>query len=309
MKKRLFMVLFAVGMIAITLLTGCSDSQSISVDTPKWNIVVDTKITHPTHTEAFHNENYGLTVGYGGETHYTNDAGKEWPKSDIKAMCRYCIDIVDENLAWSGGNGDGVFYTNDGGRTWNEAGKVKLGGTHIHIDFIDNNVGWIATYKKCASTKDGGNTWTELALPEEIEGISAIFLRTAEHAYLLSNDGWLFTTSDGGTTWDKQNLEFENYEVKDEKGNPGLFKNNVAIADINFTDDNNGIIVFAGIAPGQGSIAWCLTTDDAGDTWVSEKIVPKEGFSANKVYLSSDGKYLTLGNFKKELIVMKRTEM
>ena len=93
-------------------------------------------------------------------------------------------------------------------------------------------------------------------------------LRTAEHAYLLSNDGWL-TTSDGGTTWDKQNLEFENYEVKDEKGNPGLFKNNVAIADINFTDDNNGIIVFAGTAPARFDSV-VLTTDDAGDTWVSE---------------------------------------
>ena len=80
----------------------------------------------------------------------------------------------------------------------------------------------------------------------------------------------------------------------------------MALADICFTDNDNGIIVFSGIVPGEGTKAFCLTTNDGGESWTSEELEPKEDFTVNKVYISSDGMYLTLGSNDSKLIVMKR---
>ncbi|NLK99240.1 MAG: hypothetical protein GX271_01105 [Clostridiales bacterium] len=210
-----------------------------------------------------------------------------------------------ENLAWSGGNNN-VRVTKDGGKTWSEVTDINLGGMHLAIDFIDDKVGWIAYNKKCAKTNDGGSTWTELDLPEDIKSIAAICLRTQEDGYLLTNNGLFYTTADGGSTWSSRDLDFESYGVIDEKGNPGLYKKSTSMADICFTDEDKGVVIFSSIVPGEGTKAFCLTTNDGGENWTSEKLEPKEGFIVNRVYISSDGLYLTLGSNDGQLLVMKR---
>jgi photosystem II stability/assembly factor-like uncharacterized protein len=306
MMRKILGILLILIMLVSVLLTGCSKKDGASANAVKWSTVVDNKITHPSNIEGFLNESYGITIGYGGEIHYSYDQGQSWPESENSSMCRFCLDIVDENLAWCGGNGNDVRVTKDGGKTWSEVTDVNLNGMHLSIDFVDDKMGWIASNKRCSVTKDGGVTWTELALPEDIKSIAAISLRTSENGYLLTNSGLLFMTADGGSTWSSKDLNLESYGVIDEKGNPGLFKKNMALADICFTDDDNGIIVFSGIVPGEGTKAFCLTTNDGGESWTSEELEPKEDFTVNKVYISSDGMYLTLGSNDSKLIVMKR---
>lgn len=273
-----------------------------------WTTIIDTEYTHKSNMEGFFNENYGITVGYGGEIHYTNDGGQTWPQGTNSSACRFCIDIIDENLTWSGGNGAHVRVTKDGGKSWEAVTDANLGSIHSNIDFIDNTTGWISTFTKCAVTEDGGTTWTELTLPEDVKSIAAICLRTPDDGYLLSHNGLFFTTSDGGATWSKQDLKIEDYKVINSKSKPGLFKNNSAVADISFTDKDNGIIIFTGIVPGEGYKVWAITTFDGGTTWEAEQITTAEGFKPTKVFLSGDGRYLTLCSVDKRIIVMKRME-
>lgn len=271
-----------------------------------WKTIIDTQISFNTNIEGFLNEQYGISVGVSGEIHYSADGGKTWPKAENTSMCRFSLDIVDENLSWCGGNGNGVRVSRDGGKTWTAVTDANLGGGHSNIDFVDDTTGWITTLSKCAFTKDGGTTWTELTLPEDLKGIAATCLRTPLDGYILTHDGLLFTTADGGATWSKKDLEIKNYEVYDLKNNPGLNRINLALADISFTDKDNGIIVFTGMEPGKGYKTWCLTTSNGGADWTSELIPAIEGFSPVKVFLSGDGQYLTLGSLSKRMIVMKR---
>ncbi len=285
-----------------------SSDESAQLPESNWTVVLDSQISHPTNIAGYLNENFGITVGFAGEIHYSNDGGQTWPRSENSSMCRFCLDIVDENLAWCGGNGNSVRVTNDGGKTWKAVTDANLDGGHANIDFVDATNGWIASQKKCAVTTDGGTTWTMLTLPEDVKSIAAICLRTTNDAYLMTHNGLFFKTGDGGATWNKYDLKIEDYEVYDSKSNPGLAKNNVAVADISFSDENNGLIVFTGMTPGKGNNAWCLTTTDGGTTWVPEKFAPAEGFSPTKVFISGDCKYITMGSYGNQHITMKHKD-
>jgi|LSQX01.3.fsa_nt_gb photosystem II stability/assembly factor-like uncharacterized protein len=288
--------------------TNQSDQEppEIPANNSQWSIVLDTEIPHSTNIEGFLNEEYGITVGFGGEIHYSIDSGKTWPQGENSSLCRICLDIVDENLAWCGGMGNAVRVTKDGGKTWTEVSDVDLGGGHSNIDFIDDKTGWIASLTKCAATNDGGATWTELILPEEVKGIASICLSSPQDAYLLTLNGFFFTSSDGGATWSKQDLDLDKYQIYDSRQKLGLNKTNIAVADISFTDKGNGTIILTGIEPGKGYKVWCLTTTDCGANWTAELLDPIEGFSPVKVFLSGEGKYLTLGSMSKRLVVLKR---
>lgn len=331
MRKKSFCAILAAVMVLSMLLTGCTSSKlpndenipgtpaqetdgdatvtspddSTPIPESSWTVVIDTEIPHQTNIAGFLNENYGISVEPYGKIHCSNDGGQTWAESENSSMCRFSLDIVDEDLAWSGGAGNHVRVSSDGGKTWSEVSDINMGGGHSNIDFVDDTTGWITTLQKCAVTKDGGVTWTELELPEDADSIAAICLRTADNGYLLTHRGLLFTTADGGTTWSSNDLGLEAYEICNIKNKPELDKNNVALADISFSDENNGIIVFTGISPGKGRKTWCLTTGDGGASWTAELLVPPEGFTPTKVFISGDCKYITLGANSNQSIVMK----
>ena len=280
-----------------------TDESTAPLDSD-WTLVVDNVISHQTYICGFLNDQEGVTVGYGGEIHYTADGGKSWPQAQNNSACRFSVDIVDENLMWCGGNGGNVRVSKDGGKTWSAVTDINLGGMHSCIDFLDDTTGWIATINKIAATKDGGMTWTEIAAPKEAKGIGSVCLRTPEDAYLLSNNGLFFVTDDGGATWNQYELDFDQYGIMaDLKGTPGLYKSTIALADISFTDENNGVMIFTGTKPGKGYETWSLTTTDGGKTWDSRVFPTVEEFSATKVFLTNDGKYLTLGDNYNHIMV------
>ncbi|NLK87559.1 MAG: hypothetical protein GX279_08725 [Clostridiaceae bacterium] len=281
-------------------------------DTPlsesSWSIVLDTEISHPTNMAGFLNESFVITVGPYGEIHYSVDGGQTWPEGENESMCRFSLDIVDENIAWCGGAGNNVRSSVDGGKTWRALEDVDLGGGHANIDFIDDTTGWLAAQKKLVATNDAGESWSELALPEGAKSIAAICLRTANDGYLLTHDGLFCKTADGGAAWSSQDLEMANYEIVDTKQKPGLDKNNIALADISFSDENNGIIIFSGVSPGKGFKTWCLRTGDGGASWTSEQLPLPEGFSATRVFTSGDCNYITVGSHSQRFILLKSKE-
>lgn len=280
-------------------------TQETTAEQSMWAIAHNNKIEHPVNIAGFLNEDIGFTVGFSGEVHYTIDAGQTWPEGENSSMCLFCLDIIDENLVWAAGNGYNVRVSHDGGKTWDAASDISLGGMPSNIDFVDDTTGWIATQSRFASTKDGAATWTEMALPEGAESIAAISLRTAQDGYLLTREGQLFTTADGGATWSGQDLGLKDYGIIDMQKEPKLGKSNIAAADISFTDEKNGTIVLTGMYSEGGFIAWCLTTADGGATWEAEQI-PDLGFSATKVFLTTDGQYLTMASNGNDTALLKR---
>lgn len=270
-----------------------------------WKVVADSMVSHNTHIEGFINETSGITVGFAGEIHYTEDGGASWPKSENSSYCRFCLDIVDEQLAWSGGNGNHVRVSKDGGKTWSEVTDINLDGCHSNIDFINDTTGWVCTASRCAITTDGGTTWTEITLPEGMDAIAATALRTSKDGYILTVGGQLYITADAGATWSMQDLDIQSYNIINLDLEPQLSRNDIAVADMTFSDEQNGMIVFSGIEQGKGTKIYCLRTSDGGVTWDSELVTLVDNFNPTKVFLTSDGKYLTLGSITKRIVVYK----
>ena len=116
-------------------------------DTPlsesSWSIVLDTEISHPTNMAGFLNESFVITVGPYGEIHYSVDGGQTWPEGENESMCRFSLDIVDENIAWCGGAGNNVRSSVDGGKTWRALEDVDLGEvTQISTLLTTQRGGW-----------------------------------------------------------------------------------------------------------------------------------------------------------------------
>jgi photosystem II stability/assembly factor-like uncharacterized protein len=99
---------------------------------------------------------------------------------------------------------------------------------------------------------------------------------------------------------------FKNYDITDINKQPRLNRSIPTSADISFTDETSGTIVFIGkSASGAGYHTWCLTTEDGGATWKSARISLTD-FSPSKVFLSGDGKYLTLSDINNDTVVLKK---
>jgi photosystem II stability/assembly factor-like uncharacterized protein len=305
--------LYSCAATALFLLTaiqtaGCSSAApAAGPDTGEssWTPVLECKISRSMFIAGFLNENYGVSLGVNGDISYSGDGGKTWSESENGYRC-LCLDIIDENTVWCGGSARGVYTSKDGARTWIAATKLNLIKDHSNIDFIDGDIGWVATSSHLAGTSDGGATWTKIPLPEGADGVAALCLRTPEDGGILSRDGMLHVTADGGATWSSRDLGFKNYDIIDLQKQPRLSISNLTLADISFTDELNGTIVFIGrAAAGPGDHTWCLTTSDGGTAWESE-LIPETEFTPSRVFISGDGQYLTLSDASNNAVVWKR---
>ena len=124
---------------------------------------------------------------------------------------------------------------------------------------------------------------------------------------MLTLDGKFLTTKDAGQTWSSQDFDFAGYKFVDQNNKSGtLVMSNTAVAEISFTDENNGIVIFIGIVPGAGYQTWSFSTADGGTTWIKEQIKAADDFNPTTLNLSRDGKHLTLSDNKKRVISLER---
>ncbi len=159
-----------------------------------------------------------------------------------------------------------LFWTSDAGQTWREISPaIPTDATIQDVKFIDSNHGWVlwttsnsdgSLNFQLARTADNSKTWTMSSLPLFQAGEIASFADKAEMGWLDPQTGWisvkqssgsnfsigsLFTTSDGGVSWNRFALP---------------------IADkIYFSDPQNGWAIGG---PSGGQI---FATSDGGATW------------------------------------------
>lgn len=291
----------------IILLTGCSPAavleassdavQDVQPAEPEasqevvqspWQIVGTSTYTHAVNYGGFMDESFGVTVGYAGEVHYTTDGGAAWPQSTNASMCRFGLDIVDEQIAWHCGNGGHVRLSKDGGRTWEAVANFGPNAPNQcrFLSFLDATTGWAATQSLLGATSDGGQTWQEIALPEGVELIMAIQLRTPQDGYLLASNGNLYLTSDGGQSWAAQALDFTQDAYLAKMASP--------IVAMRFMDEKRGMIVLPRGNAEEGFFVWSAYTEDGGATWRQDQTPVEKGIPF--LYLSRDASTLTVLN-------------
>lgn len=269
-----------------------------------WKELSRQTIEHKANYAGFLSDTYGITVGYAGEIHYTNDGGKTWPAGENNSACRFGLDILNENVALASGNSGQNRITRDGGKTWQELTNYGLfePNHNRYISIVDENTFWLASQKKIGRSADSGKTWQEIELPEEMAPISAITFQTADEGYVLNATGTLFATKDGGKTWSKQSIDFQKLGIKNGK----LTIYSAPWACLRFTDAQNAVMALYATMDAGGSRIIILKTADGGKTWKDEFLPGSYVLTA--VYLSRDAKYLTLYSINKELVVLSDTE-
>lgn len=272
-----------------------------------WILVRDITATNNTNVVGFINEDHGITVGGENEIFYTYDGGLTWTQAEGVSNWRYGMCFVNEDLVWAGGWHNAISISRDGGKTWSDPGEFRTAIKLSQLSFIDDKTGWVATYADFGATNDGGVTWTVMNMPEGVKRIGAIDLLTADIGYLLTLDGWLYTTKDSGATWSGIDLDLKRFGIVDMKNRTGwLNESMVAVAELCFLDENNGMVIFIGPVTGKGYQVWMLETNDGGATWREELIALVPDYNATVLYLTEDGKYLTLCDNWKRTLVLKR---
>jgi photosystem II stability/assembly factor-like uncharacterized protein len=187
---------------------------------------------------------------------------------------------VDVQTVWQCGIRN-IAVSTDSGQTWENS--EGAGGRNCIVSFADAETGWIYGLLRLNATTDGGQTWEEVELPERID-IVALSLRTADDGYMLSEDGVLYTTQDGGKSWSSIQLDVGEY------GEMMLAPSDFPTAAIRFFDADNGVIVLSLVGGGRSSVV-ALRTMDGGETWTSESVVSGD---AGVLYLTRDAKFLTV---------------
>lgn len=325
MKKICYIVYLVCLMLAFSMIgSGCSQKEEKTADTTNqitegaaqdasttpvaeevtqppveesnspWKLVSETTVETKVNYAGFLNESVGITVGYEGETSYTEDGGKTWKKSGNVSYCRYGLDWYSEDFVIDSGNGGVNLLSKDNGRTWTYLGSYPLenGNFNKLLSIVDKETIFIGANKKLGVSFDGGNTWEDLELPQDVRKLVGMYFLSKDVGYLLNSDGTLYKTVDGCKTWIALKIDLEGNSVANYS---------TPAAAINFQDENNGIVIIST----KKMDHLCVRTKDGGATWEKVEMPKTIGQSP---YLSRDGKYLTLSTATRKITLYKFEE-
>jgi photosystem II stability/assembly factor-like uncharacterized protein len=262
-------------------------------DIPRWRM-----FKHPGGTARFH-----------GGVALSLDGGKTWKKSNTglpeMAATHILLDPKsppDARVLYVTGFGRGVFKSIDGGQTWTakSAGLPTTEPLTWRMAMDKNGVLYVTTIRRAQNGKfgtdqdgwvfrsrDGAETWEKMMLPTGLNGPVAVTVDPEDPARLylsawgrytlymttLPDQGGVFVSSDGGTTW--QNTLNANRRIYDVTIDP---------------KDRN--ILYA---TGFEAAAWRST--DRGMTWKrirgfnfkdAHRVIP-DPFDRSKVYITTFG--------------------
>ncbi len=246
---------------------------------------------------VFLNDSTGWVAGLYGVILHTDDGGKTWTKQTTETDKHlFSVSFVDEEHGWAVGEWNTIIHTSDGGETWahqvEEQDKILS-----NVLFVNRTTGWIVGEAgTILKTVDGGATWTPQVPklferetfeeryanpPPALFGISFI---DENNGWLCGIDATIMQTTNGGETWRKIPLEFENalfsilvrngtgwavgdkgayvlstdggvtWKVKDD-----VIKSKMWFRDIFFSTPDNGFVV--------GASGTVVHSTDAGASW------------------------------------------
>lgn len=197
-------------------------------------------------------------AGNPAEVAYSDDGGATWTAVNAGATNALFFQrgtslfVIDQYHIWGCTDSGGIHFSSDGGVTWTTQGAGVVATTLNAIRFLDANIGLcVGATNTILKTVDGGAAWTALTGPAGQAAVNILCCElTTEYRYFIGyDDGTLWYTEDGGTTWAQRTTFAES----------GLG----AVNDIKFVNELFGAMVVDNAGP-VGSIH---RTFDGGYTW------------------------------------------
>lgn len=138
-----------------------------------------------------------------------------------------------------------VVVTNDGGASWQRL-PVPTRGELIHLDFVDDDNGWIVgAAGTVLHTANGGQTWTAQR-SGTTSTLYHVDFRNPRQGWAVGEHGTVLRTNNGGETWARVGVPVR-----------------ATLLSVQFIDENEGWIV------GRGGVI--LRSEDGGQTWVQQE--------------------------------------
>jgi photosystem II stability/assembly factor-like uncharacterized protein len=181
-------------------------------------------------------------VGSPANILYSHDGGKSWQSKSLNEDCKMLFDIKmfnkNEGIACAASSADIsqsnalILKTKDGGQTWKKVYQSERPfETTWKVSFPSEKVGYVSIQsynpnpeikqQHIAKTTDGGESWTELDLVEDVRarefGIGFI---NEEHGFVgTMNSG--YETVDGGLSWKAIDLGMACNKIRIYEGEKG----------------------------------------------------------------------------------------
>jgi photosystem II stability/assembly factor-like uncharacterized protein len=163
-------------------------------------------VTEENLREAVFQGAHAWIAGHGGVILHSADHGQTWNRQNSSTTFPLeSIHFANERHGWAAGWNGIILRTQNGGATWQPIHTEAANWSLRAITFRGEKEGWAVGFLgQLLHTADGGLTWTQLDSPLKGTLTSIAFDRNGQG--WVASDQQLFTSTDGGRTWQPTNL-------------------------------------------------------------------------------------------------------
>lgn len=155
-------------------------------------------------------EAYTLAAGQLGNIFLSTDQGQQWNAAKIDQQRNALIVEItfapDKKTGFAVGHEGWILRTTDGGASWQEVHFDEKHGEPLMSVAQLPNGDWVSVgaFGRALTSKDGGNTWERMVLPESVEDKHMNRITSSEdgqHWAIVGERGLVLLSHDGGANW------------------------------------------------------------------------------------------------------------
>ncbi len=156
-------------------------------------------------TVTFKDEQFGMAFGWNGTVLRTADAGESWFPGDPQKLS---LESVHRSAAngprhyWCITDYGSLWETQDLGDTWRR--RFPVWTPIADLGFYGESFGLIVGNGRVYYTRDGGQSWTLVSIPMQLEEVSMI---DSVRAVASGANGEIWVTENGGSSWSRLGAE------------------------------------------------------------------------------------------------------